>query len=179
MKGLRITSSMSSDDGERKIEKISQESARNGSRKPTSKKMTRSDTQLTLRYPDDESAGTSELIPQRGIYVNTQGLKNLKGSTSDLRSFARGLLTLIFTDEAMKTCTLSNSIRGKKKEKGQSGETHSYLDQNGLKVLLGKTIIVSKIIIFTLQHSLKKKILLHSISFNQSIYFIFRILRYL
>ncbi|KAH0557754.1 hypothetical protein KQX54_011369 [Cotesia glomerata] len=135
-KRLRITSSMSSDDGERKIEKISQESARNGSRKPTSKKMTPSDTQLTLRYPDDESAGTSELIPQRGIYVNTQGLKNLKGSTSDLRSFARGLLTLIFTDEAMKTCTLSNSIRGKKKEKGQSGETHSYLDQNGLKVLL-------------------------------------------
>ncbi|KAH0537528.1 hypothetical protein KQX54_000281 [Cotesia glomerata] len=116
-KRLRITSSMSSDDGERKIEKISQESTRNGSpRNLLLKKMTPSDTQLTLRYPDDESAGTSELIPQRGIYVNTQRFKNLKGSTSDLRSFARGLLTLIFTDEAMKTCTLSNSIRGKKRK---------------------------------------------------------------
>ncbi|KAH0567717.1 hypothetical protein KQX54_012197 [Cotesia glomerata] len=72
MKCLRVTSSMSSDDGDRKIEKISQESAKNGSRKPTSKKITPSDTQLTLRYPDGKSAGTLELIPQRGIYVNTQ-----------------------------------------------------------------------------------------------------------
>ncbi|KAH0557453.1 hypothetical protein KQX54_006237 [Cotesia glomerata] len=122
------------------------------------------DTLWTLRYPDGKLSGTIELIPERKIFVIKRGLDNLKSVATDMRSFARGLMTLIFTEEAMSECTLCNS-KGKGKGKNKDGGVKNYLDERGLKVLMeytaafGKERGWKKVDDQTIKQSLRNKLL--------------------
>lgn len=67
-----------------------------------------------------------ELIKDSGIYINKNSLTNAVNTNNKQTTLARALMQAVFTDEALKTCTL----------RGKSGKRPG-LDQDGVNAILG------------------------------------------
>lgn len=64
------------------------------------------DAKWTLRYPDP-GLGTKELMPNTHVYVCEKDLNECQIKYTTPTTFTKGLLKLIFTDEAMRMCTFT------------------------------------------------------------------------
>ncbi|XP_063895559.1 uncharacterized protein LOC110373518 isoform X2 [Helicoverpa armigera] len=78
-----------------------------GTPKPSSSNQ-RADTKWTLRH-QGPGIGLIELMPHTGVYVLEAELTNCETMMSDMKKFARALLPMIFTKEALNTCTYTGS----------------------------------------------------------------------
>ncbi|XP_059049603.1 uncharacterized protein LOC131844680 [Achroia grisella] len=64
------------------------------------------DSKWTIRHRNKKK-GLVELMPHSGVYINAMKLNNSKRHSNDTRSFARKLLPEIFTENALRTCSLT------------------------------------------------------------------------
>nr|XP_021186489.2 nucleolar protein dao-5 isoform X2 [Helicoverpa armigera] len=103
-----------------------------GTPKPSSSNQ-RADTKWTLRH-QGPGIGLIELMPHTGVYVLQAELKYCETMISDMKKFARALLPLIFTKEALNTCTYTGS---KPKMKcPENFEVRPGLDENARMTLV-------------------------------------------
>ncbi|PZC80762.1 hypothetical protein B5X24_HaOG213986 [Helicoverpa armigera] len=103
-----------------------------GTPKPSSSNQ-KADTKWTLRH-QGPGIGLIELMPHTGVYVLQAELKYCETMISDMKKFARALLPLIFTKEALNTCTYTGS---KPKMKcPENFEVRPGLDENARKTLV-------------------------------------------
>lgn len=72
------------------------------------------DTKWTLRYPKP-GPETIELLPNTSVYVSIEGLQMCQSRCFKTSHLARGLLEEVFTDKALKTCSLTG--RGQRNHK--------------------------------------------------------------
>ncbi|XP_047027810.1 uncharacterized protein LOC124635899 isoform X1 [Helicoverpa zea] len=93
----------------------------------------KADTKWTLRH-QGPGIGLIELMPYTGVYVLEAELKNCETMMSDMKKFARALLPIIFTKEALDTCTFTGN---KPKTKyPENFEVRPGLDENARKTLV-------------------------------------------
>uniref|UniRef100_A0A2A4IZV6 BEN domain-containing protein n=2 Tax=Heliothis virescens TaxID=7102 RepID=A0A2A4IZV6_HELVI len=114
---------------------ISSEKPPMSERSPTKMSSTKktADTKWTLRH-QGPGTGLIELMPFSGIYVSQAELSNCQALVSDVKKFARVLLPMIFTTEALRTCTYTGN-RPKMKFP-ESFEVRPGLDENARNTLL-------------------------------------------
>nr|ACE75153.1 conserved hypothetical protein [Glyptapanteles flavicoxis] len=89
------------------------------------------DSRWTMRYREP-ALNIVELIKSSGVYVNKFNLSNIQRLSKDCKSLARMMMLEIFSDNALKVCSLT----GARPKSSDEPKVRPGLDEHARKVLL-------------------------------------------